>query len=142
MRSLSNNRNNAIGPWYVYSNNGPSNANGNNWGGRTPTQGGMIFFLFPKVLRMLLNKSAFAPRLIKSDSVPGCASIIAVCPVCHAEHADGCAMRRRPLLDSMARFASQSPLKKHGLVGCLRPLEETCAERDALHSNFNMRRAA
>lgn len=39
MRTLSNNRNNAIGPWYVNSNNGPSNANGNNWGGRTPTQG-------------------------------------------------------------------------------------------------------
>jgi len=32
--SLSNNRNNAIGPWYVYANNAPSNANGNNWGAR------------------------------------------------------------------------------------------------------------
>lgn len=32
--SLSNNRNNAIGPWYVNSNNGPSNSNGNNWGAR------------------------------------------------------------------------------------------------------------
>ena len=34
MCSLSNDRYNAIGPWYVYSYYGPSRANGNNWGGR------------------------------------------------------------------------------------------------------------
>ena len=34
MCSLSNYRGNAIGPWYVNSNNGPSNANGRYWGGR------------------------------------------------------------------------------------------------------------
>ena len=32
--SLSHNRNYAIGPWYVFSNYGPSYANGNHWGGR------------------------------------------------------------------------------------------------------------
>ena len=34
MTTLSNNRDNAIGPWYVNANNAPSNANANNWGGR------------------------------------------------------------------------------------------------------------
>ena len=122
MRTLSNNRNNAIGPWYVYSNNGPSNANGNNWGGRTPPQGGTSdFFLCPKVLRMLLNKSTLGPKLIKSDSVPAAV---------------------RPSARHSARVASQYPLEKHGLVGHLRPLEETCAERDALRHHFITRRAA
>lgn len=70
MRTLSNNRNNAIGPWYVYSNNGPSNANANNWGGRTPTQGGTntYIFLYPKVLRMILNQSPGMAKLSKTDS--------------------------------------------------------------------------
>lgn len=34
MCSLSSSRYHAIGPWYVYSSNVPSYANGNNWGGR------------------------------------------------------------------------------------------------------------
>ena len=34
MRTLSNNRNNAIGPWCVLSNNGPSYSLANSWGGR------------------------------------------------------------------------------------------------------------
>lgn len=36
MCSLSNNGSNArdLGPWYVNSNNEPSNANANNWGAR------------------------------------------------------------------------------------------------------------
>ena len=119
MRTLSNNRNNAIGPWYVNSNNGPSNANANNWGGRTPTQGGISFFPCPTLQRIVLNHAAETPQLIKGDSVR-----LAFAPD----------VRRK------ARVASQSPLKKRGLVGCLRPLEEARAERDAL-SIFNRRAA-
>ena len=121
MRTLSNNRNNAIGPWYVNSNNGPSNANGNNWGGRTPTQGGICFFPCPTLQRIVLNHAAETSQLIKGDSVR-----LAFAPD----------VRRK------ARVASQSPLKKRGLVGCLRPLEEARAERDALKTNFNRRAAA
>ena len=120
MRTLSNNRNNAIGPWYVNSNNGPSNANANNWGGRTPTQGGFCFFPCPTLQRIVLNHAAETSQLIKGDSV-------------HLAFALD--VRRK------ARVASQSPLKKRGLVGCLRPLEEARAERDAL-SIFNRRAAA
>ena len=120
MRTLSNNRNNAIGPWYVNSNNGPSNANGNNWGGRTPTQGGFCFFPCPTLQRIVLNQSPETAKLIKGDSVRAA---------------------RMPSVRLMARVASQSPLKKRGLVGCLRPLEEARAERDAL-SIFNRRAAA
>lgn len=119
MHTLSNNRNNAIGPWYVYSNNGPSNANGNNWGGRTPTQGGFCFFPCPTLQCFVLNQSPAWAKLIKSDSV-------------RAPFA--------PHVRRVAQVASQSPLKKRGLVGCLRPLEEARAEEDAL--NFNARRAA
>ena len=120
MRTLSNNRNNAIGPWYVNSNNGPSNANGNNWGGRTPTQGGICFFPCPTLQRIVLNHAAETPQLIKGDSVR---------------------LASAPDVRRKARVASQSPLKKRGLVGCLRPLEEARAERDAL-SIFNRRAAA
>ena len=120
MRTLSNNRNNAIGPWYVNSNNGPSNANGNNWGGRTPTQGGICFFPCPTLQRIVLNHAAETPQLIKSDSVR---------------------LASAPDVRRKARVASQSPLKKRGLVGCLQPLEEARAERDALLI-FNRRAAA
>ena len=119
MRTLSNSRNFAIGPWYVYSNYGPSSAGGNNWGGRAPTQGGICFFPCPTLQRIVLNHAAETPLLIKSDSVR-----LAFAPD----------VRRK------ARVASQSPLKKRGLVGCLRPLEEARAERDAL-SIFNRRAA-
>lgn len=119
MHTLSNNRNNAIGPWYVNSNNGPSNANGNNWGGRTPTQGGFCFFPCPTLQCIVLNQSPIRAKLIKGDSVR-----LAFAPD----------VRRK------ARVASQSPLKKRGLVGCLQPLEEARAERDAL-SIFNRRAA-
>ena len=119
MHTLSNNRNNAIGPWYVNSNNGPSNANGNNWGGRTPTQGGNCFFPCPTLQRIVLNHAAEMPQLLKGDSVR---------------------LASAPDVRRKARVASQSPLKKRGLVGRLRPLEEARAERDAL--NFNTRRAA
>ena len=119
MHTLSANRNNALGPWYVNSNNGPSNANANNWGGRTPTQGGFRQFPCPTFRCTVLNQSPETAKLIKSDSV-------------RAAHMPS--VRRR------ARVASQSPLKKRGLVGCLRPLEEARAERDAL--SFKARRAA
>ena len=119
MHTLSNNRNNAIGPWYVNSNNGPSNANANNWGGRTPTQGGFCFFPCPTLQCIVLNQSSAWAKLIKSDSV-------------RASFA--------PHVRRGARVASQSPLKKRGLVGGLPPLEEARAERDAL--NFRARRAA
>lgn len=119
MHTLSNNRNNAIGPWYVNSNNGPSNANANNWGGRTPTQGGFCFFPCPTLQCIVLNQSPAWAKLIKSDSV-------------RASFA--------PHVRRMVQVASQSPLKKRGLVGGLPPLEEARAERDAL--NFRARRAA
>jgi len=51
--SLSNNRDNAIGPWYVYANNAPSNANANNWGGRASTQ--MRIFSAESFREALLN---------------------------------------------------------------------------------------
>lgn len=121
MRTLSNNRNNAIGPWYVNSNNGPSNSNANNWGGRTPTQGGFGIFPCPTLQRIVLNQSPETAKLIKGDSVRA-----AFAP----------SVRRK------ARVASQSPLKKRGLVGGLPPLEEARAERDALKTNFNRRAAA
>ena len=108
MRSLSNNRNNAIGPWYVYANNGPSNANGNNWGGRTSPQRGKAMLCQKNLTRCLLNQP-----LIKGDSGRASAPL-----------------RRK------ARFASQSPLKKRSLVGrewgTFRPLEEMRAEMDAM----------
>ena len=119
MRTLSNNRNNAIGPWYVNSNNGPSNANGNNWGGRTPTQGGFCIFPCPTLQRIVLNHAPEMAQLIKCDSVRS-----AIAPNVRRE----------------ARVASQSPLKKRGLVGCLQPLEEARAERDA--QSIFIRRAA
>ena len=121
MRTLSNNRNNAIGPWYVNSNNGPSNANGSDWGGRTPTQGGICFFPCPTLQRIVLNHAAETPQLIKSDSVR---------------------LASAPDVRRKARVASQSPLKKRGLVGHLRPLEEARAEGDALQEHFDTRRAA
>lgn len=117
MRTLSNNRSNALGPWYVYSNNGPSNSNANNWGGRTFPQGGKLSLWQKHLLRMNLNPSPLA-KLIKSDSGKAAAPL---------RHASG-----------VARFASQSPLKKRGLVGAKAPLEETRAERDAY---FNRRAA-
>ena len=119
MHTLSANRNNALGPWYVNSNNGPSNANANNWGGRTPTQGGFRQFPCPTFRCTVLNQSPETAKLIKGDSVR-----LAFAPD----------VRRK------ARVASQSPLKKRGLVGGLPPLEEARAERDAL--NFRARRAA
>lgn len=121
MRTLSNNRNNAIGPWYVSSSNGPSDANGHYWGGRTPTQGGFCFFPCPTLQRIVLNQSPETAKLIKGDSVRAATA---------------------PSVRRMARVASQSPLKKRGLVGCLRPLEEARAERDALKPTFKDRRAA
>lgn len=69
MRTLSNNRNNAIGPWYVNSNNGPSNANGNNWGGRTPTQGGICFFPCPTLQRIVLNHAAETPQIFRAVGI-------------------------------------------------------------------------
>lgn len=63
MRSLSNNRNNAIGPWYVNANNGPSNANANNWGCRTSPQRGKTMLCQKNITRCLLNQP-----LIKGDS--------------------------------------------------------------------------
>lgn len=96
MRTLSNNRGNAIGPWYVNANNGPSNSNGNNWGGRTSKQ---MRKILSQSWRILLNQP-----LIKSDF--GLAGV-------------------------KARFASQSPLIKRGLVGWRHPLEETRCGKDA-----------
>ena len=106
MRSLSNNRNNAIGPWYVNANNGPSNANANNWGCRTSPQRGKAMLCQKNLTRCLLNQP-----LIKGDSG-----------------------RAQKPLRRKARFASQSPLKKRSLVGrgeTFRPLEEMRAEMDA-----------
>ena len=120
MRTLSNNRNNAFGPFYVYSNNGPSNANANNWGGRTPTQGGKSPFPCPILQRMVLNQSAYMPKLIKGGSVHAGASLL---PFLR----DG---------EGRVRAASQPPLKKRGLVGAQAPLEEARAERDALHTTY------
>lgn len=120
MRTLSNNRNNAIGPWYVNSNNGPSNANGNNWGGRAPSQGGFCIIPCPTLQRIVLNQSPVMAKLITNDSVRTAFA---------------------PAACRKARVVSQSPLKKRGLVGCLRPLEEARAERDALQSYFNRRAA-
>ena len=121
MHTLSANRNNALGPWYVNSNNGPSNANANNWGGRTPTQGGFRQFPCPTFRCTALNQSPETAKLIISDSVRA-ASLPSARPT--------------------ARVASQSPLKKRGLVGHLRPLEEARAEGDALQEHFDTRRAA
>lgn len=102
MRALSNNRSNAIGPWYVNANNAPSNANANNWGARTPTHCG--FTSVQKPQRMVLNQP-----LIKNAS-----GDVAL-----------------PRLGLSPRCVSQSPLIKRGLVGCKQPLEETRAEKDA-----------
>ena len=102
MPALSNNRNNALGPWYVYANNGPSNSNGNNWGGRASTRRGILPFR-TLTARLSINHS------------------LSTLPMA----------RRKPRRRTCPQGESQSPLKVRGAVGWRQPMEATRADKDA-----------
>lgn len=102
MPALSNNRNNALGPWYVGSYSGPAASDAYNWGGRTPSQRGFLP-LQKSTARLSINHS------------------VSTLPMA----------RHEPRRRIVPPGESQSPLKVRGAVGWKRPLEATRADKDA-----------